>query len=174
MSNGVLSQEEIDALLNTSNVSSEEPGAETAPEVLPDPVAAAAAESSASAEPVATAGVKQTQLDVSTVLNEMEKDAIGEIGNISMGTAATALSTLLDSRVEITTPQIELTTYGLLRSQYPLPFLVVDVSYTRGLEGSNLLVIRHQDAAIIADLMMGNDGSNPPQELSEFHLGAVG
>ncbi len=157
MSNsGVLSQEEIDALLRSGNVGPEEPAAEQAPAAANATVAAASGQ------------------DLDGLINDMEKDAIGEVGNISMGSAATALSTLLDRRVEITAPRVEVTTYGRLRGQYPLPFLVVDVSYTRGLEGANLLVIRHHDASIIADLMMGNDGANPPDELSEFHLGAVG
>ncbi|HEX3031920.1 MAG TPA: flagellar motor switch phosphatase FliY, partial [Bacillota bacterium] len=177
MSNGVLSQEEIDALLNSSSGPSEEPVLETAPAAAPTPAAMAEpapmAAAEAAAQPAAAVSTANYP-DISNMLNDMEKDAIGEVGNISMGSAATALATLLDRRVEITTPTIEITTYGQIRSQYPLPFLVVDVSYTRGIEGTNLLVIRHQDAAIIADLMMGNDGTNPPEELSEFYLGAVG
>lgn len=157
--NGVLSQEEIDALLNSDQSDNSETNAE--------PAAAAAGQAAAPSE---AAAVK----DLNELLNEMERDAIGEVGNISMGSAATALSTLLNSRVEITAPKVDVTTYGQLRSQYPLPFLVVDVSYTQGLKGANILVIRHQDASIIADLMMGNDGSNPPAELSDFHLGALG
>lgn len=107
-------------------------------------------------------------------IDDVEKDAIGEISNISMGTAATTLSSLLNKKVEITTPKVELTNKLKLKADYPKPYVVVDVSYTTGLEGHNILVINMEDAGIIVDLMMGGDGSNPSPELTEIHLSAVG
>ncbi|MBM7623510.1 flagellar motor switch phosphatase FliY [Sporohalobacter salinus] len=106
-------------------------------------------------------------------LTEKEKDAIGEIGNISMGSAATALYSLLDETVEITAPEVELITFQNLIDEYERPCVVIDVEYIEGLEGSNLLVIEQQDAAIISDLMMGGDGSDPDDELNDLHLSAV-
>jgi len=106
-------------------------------------------------------------------LSDLEKDAIGEIANISMGTAATTLSNLIGKRVEITTPRVAITTREKLQTEYPLPYVVVDVRYTEGLAGENLLIIKKEDAAIIVDLMMGGDGSNPPAELEELHLSAI-
>ncbi len=106
-------------------------------------------------------------------LSDLEKDAIGEIANISMGTAATTLSNLIGKRVEITTPRVAITTREKLQTDYPLPYVVVDVRYTEGLAGENLLIIKKEDAAIIVDLMMGGDGSNPPAELGELHLSAI-
>jgi flagellar motor switch protein FliN/FliY len=103
-------------------------------------------------------------------IDEVEKDAIGEIANISMGTAATTLSSLLNKKVEITTPKVELTNKLKLRSDYPKPYVIVNVSYTNGLEGNNILVINMEDASIIVDLMMGGVGSNLTTELSEIHL----
>ena len=61
-----------------------------------------------------------------------------------------------------------------IKEQYPLPYLVVEVGYTVGINGNNILAIQAQDASIIADLMMGGDGLNPPSELSEIHMSAVG
>lgn len=107
-------------------------------------------------------------------LTDMEKDAIGEIGNISMGSAATSLSILLGRRVSITTPKVEISSLNAMKSQYPLPYLIIEVGYTHGILGTNLLAVRDSDALIIADLMMGNDGLNPPAELSELYMSAVG
>lgn len=145
MNNGVLSQEEIDALLRSATLQDD------------------------SSQQEATAG--HDNLDY--LLSDIEKDTLGELGNMAMGAAATALSTLLNTRVEITAPQVEVITYQMLENRYPMPFVLVEVDYTSGLHGTNLFVIQNQDALIIADLMMGNDGSNPPQELDEFYLSTV-
>lgn len=108
-----------------------------------------------------------------TDFSAIEKDAIGEIANISMGAAATALSNLIGKRVQITTPELRITTKKQLQVEYPLPYVVVDVQYTEGFSGENLFIIKEEDAAIIVDLMMGGDGSNPPKELDELHLSAI-
>ena len=107
-------------------------------------------------------------------LTPMENDAIGEIGNISMGSAATTLSILLGRRVSITTPRVSISSLDEIKQEYPLPYLVIEVGYTQGIVGTNLLAMRERDALIIADLMMGNDGSNPPEALNELYMSAVG
>ena len=104
----------------------------------------------------------------------MEKDALGEIGNISMGSAATTLSVLLGRKVSITTPTTSVATMDIIKEHYPMPYLVVEVGYTIGIDGNNVLAIQAQDAAIIADLMMGGDGTSPETELTEIHMSAVG
>lgn len=134
MSEGFLSQDEIDALLKGSEATSSSPA--------PD-------------------------------LSDIEKDALGEIGNISMGSAATTLSVLLGRRVSITTPRVSVSNLEDIKGQYPLPYLVIEVGYTHGILGTNVLAIREQDALIIADLMMGGDGTNPPTELNELYMSAV-
>lgn len=106
-------------------------------------------------------------------LNDIEKDTLGEIGNISMGTSATTLSTLLRRKVSITTPQVTLTTREQLQSSYPMPYLVVEVQYREGLQGSNILVVKKEDAAVIADLMMGGSGQAGIETLDEIHISAV-
>ena len=108
------------------------------------------------------------------ILSSMEKDALGEIGNISMGNAATTLSTLLGHRVSITTPSVTVAPMNVIQQHYPLPYLVVEVAYTVGIDGNNVFAIQASDAAVIADLMMGGDGTNPDSELNEIHLSAVG
>lgn len=107
-------------------------------------------------------------------LTPREIDALGEIGNISMGTSATTLYTLLGQKVTITTPQVSITTWEELSKQYPQPYVAVKVRYTHGLSGENLLIIREQDVKIITDLMMGGTGDiEADVVLSELHLSAI-
>ena len=156
MSDEMISQEEIDALLN-GGASSDPPAEEAAGES--SPADAAAADDSS---PAGDAGI-----------TDLERDALGEIGNISMGGAATTLSVLLGRKVSITTPTVSVSNLRALKEKYPIPFLVVEVGYSIGIEGNNVLCIQAKDAAIIADLMMGNDGTNPDTELNELHMSAV-
>lgn len=139
MNDGILSQEEIDALLSGGNNSSSEPSSNN-----------------------------------DFVLSDFEKDALGEVGNISMGTAATTLSTLLRKKVSITTPNVSVTSMEELKTQYPMPYVVVEVKYTEGISGSNVMVIKQEDACIIADLMMGGEGNVEAKPLGELELSAVG
>jgi flagellar motor switch protein FliN/FliY len=106
-------------------------------------------------------------------LTEIERDTLGEIGNISMGAAATVLSQLLNQRVIITTPRVSVSTQKILFSSFTAPYVVVEVDFSKGLQGSNLLIIKERDAAVIADIMMGGNGLNPPGKLTELHLSAV-
>ena len=149
MSDDMISQEEIDALLSGGAVGDDSSADD----------AASAADSSSGSD---DAGI-----------TDLERDALGEIGNISMGGAATTLSVLLGRKVSITTPTVSVSNLRTLKEKYPLPFLVVEVGYSVGIEGNNVLCIQAKDAAIIADLMMGNDGTNPDAELSELHMSAV-
>ncbi|MCM3759458.1 flagellar motor switch phosphatase FliY [Alkalihalobacillus oceani] len=113
------------------------------------------------------------ELRVADYISDIEKDALGEIGNISFGSAATALSTLLSQKVDITTPELSLILKEKLEKEFPQPHVAIHVQYTEGFQGVNLLVIKTQDAAIIADLMLGGDGTSPSEELSEMHISAV-
>ncbi|MEG0473879.1 MAG: flagellar motor switch phosphatase FliY, partial [Solibacillus sp.] len=112
-------------------------------------------------------------INVDDHLDPMEQDALGEVGNISFGSSATALSALLGQKVDITTPSISMINRNRLEEEFPHPYVAVQVEYTIGLSGMNLLVIKQSDAAIIADLMLGGDGLNPKPELSEIQLSAV-
>jgi flagellar motor switch protein FliN/FliY len=106
-------------------------------------------------------------------LTEQEVDALGEIGNICMGTSATTLFTLLGQRVKITTPNVSITTWEEMCKEYTLPYVAVKVEYTSGLIGSNFLILQEQDTKIITDLMMGGDGSAVEGEISDLHLSAI-
>ncbi|MDF2924714.1 MAG: flagellar motor switch protein FliN [Paenibacillaceae bacterium] len=110
---------------------------------------------------------------VDDYLSSLEQDALGEIGNITFGSAATALSTLLGKKVEITTPQVSVISRDQLQEEFPKPHVAIHVNYVDGFHGINLLVIRTRDAQVIADLMMGGDGTTPAGELSEIHISAV-
>ncbi|TGE39991.1 flagellar motor switch phosphatase FliY [Desulfosporosinus fructosivorans] len=141
MGNGMLSQEEIDALLRgTTEIDSE------------------------------------TEIETPTtlvLLTEMEKDTLGEIANISMGTAATTLSQLLGKKVDITTPVVDITNSEQIQKDYPVPSVICDVKYKAGIEGSNLLILSQKDGSVIVDLMMGGDGNNPTPELSELQISGI-
>lgn len=106
-------------------------------------------------------------------LTRDEIDVIGEVGNISMGSAATTLSDLVHNRVSITTPQIRLATQNELFGSFQKPYVVVKISYSAGLSGTNLLLISANDAVIIADLMMGGTGTEVSGEFGELQLSAV-
>lgn len=107
------------------------------------------------------------------LLDEIERDTLGEIANISMGTAATTLSQLLGKKVEITTPKVDLTNSEQIRNDYPIPSVICDVKYKAGIEGSNLLILSQRDGSVIVDLMMGGDGKNPSPELSELQISGI-
>ena len=143
MSDGMLSQDEIDALLRGAADDEEE---------------------------------TESYEDVfftEDYLSNMEQDALGEIGNISFGSSATALSTLLNQKVEITTPSVSVILPKKLQEEFPHPYVAIQVNYTDGFAGSNLLVIQHRDAAIIADLMLGGNGENPSEMMGDIQLSAV-
>lgn len=107
-------------------------------------------------------------------LTDLEKDLLGEVGNISMGTAATALSAVVGNPVNITTPTITISTLNELRRGFVTPNIVLDVQFVSGIAGGNLFVINIADSAVIANLMMGGDGKvEPPIALSELEISAV-
>ena len=133
---GAMSQEEINALLNSP---------------------AAAADDGVAEE----------------TLSEKEKDAIGEIANISMGTAATTLFSLVNRKVDISTPVVSFANWNDICDAYEKPCVFIRIGYTVGLDGSNILVLKEHDVKVITDLMMGGDGTNTDGELGELHLSAI-
>ena len=137
---GMLSQEEINALLAGANVD----------------------------------GLADANTDGEETLTDEQKDAIGEISNISMGTAATTLSTLLNQTVNITTPKVTYMNWQELADSYDKPCVFLQISYTSGLEGNNVLVLKEQDVKIITDLMMGGPGNVSDEPIGELHLSAIG
>lgn len=111
--------------------------------------------------------------DGETPLSDSEKDAIGEVANISMGTAATTLFSLVNRKVEISTPVVSFATWDDVVAAYEKPCVFIRIAYTVGLDGSNLLVLKENDVKVITDLMMGGDGTNTSDELGELHLSAI-
>ena len=140
MGDGVLSQDEINALLSGG---------------VPDAPAG---------EPSSGGGGE---------LSDQEMDTIGEVANISMGSAATTLFSLVNKKVEISTPVVSETDWAGLAAGYDKSCVVVRIGYTKGLDGSNILVLKEDDVKVITDLMMGGDGTNIDGEISELHLSAI-
>ena len=106
-------------------------------------------------------------------LTAEEKDAVGEISNICMGTAATTLYSLVNQKVVITTPVVEITSWDALTSEYARPCVFINILYKEGIDGNNVLILKEDDVKIITDLMMGGDGLNPAPELTELHFSAI-
>lgn len=140
---GMLSQDEINALLSGMNAGSSDP--------QPDPQPAATEE----------------------ILTDIEKDAIGEIANISMGTSATTLYSLVNRKVNITTPTVSIANWKNFIDEQEKPCVFIQIKYTEGLDGANILIMRERDVKVITDLMMGGDGNNIDGELGELHLSAI-
>lgn len=139
----MLSQEEINALLG--NMGTEEPIANTLESVNHDTV----------------------------TLSPEEIDALGEIGNISMGTAATTLFTLLNHKVMITTPQVEALSWTQFINTLTDDLTAVSVDYTEGFIGANLMILKDHDVKVIADLMMGGTGAYVEGPVTDLHLSAI-
>lgn len=106
-------------------------------------------------------------------LNPDEIDALGEIGNISMGTAATTLFTLLNHKVLITTPKVEALTWDQFIATLTDDLTAVSVDYTEGFIGANLMILKDQDVKVITDLMMGGTGAYIEGPVTDLHLSAI-
>lgn len=157
---GMLSQDEISALLDGMDLSLDDDAAEYA-ETAPEAGAASAQMPAEDAE-------KDESL-----LSEVEKDAIGEVANISMGSSATTLYSLVNRKVNITTPVVTLATWKTLLGDYEKPCVFIQIKYTKGLDGTNILILKEHDVKVITDLMMGGDGTHTEEELGELHLSAI-
>ena len=157
---GMLTQDEINALLNgmdlsdsSNNASKDEPAG------------------SSDDAPAATAGAAPASNG--DALTDIERDAIGEIANISMGSSATTLYSLVNRKVNITTPVVTMATWDTVVEDYQRPCVFIKIKYTAGLDGANIMVLKDHDVKVIADLMMGGDGTNTDGELGELHLSAI-
>ena len=162
---GMLSQDEINALLQGMDLSdTADSGA--SPETPQDSSSAENTDNGYMKDVAPTVGDEEGLTDV-------EKDAIGEVANISMGSSATTLYSLVNRKVNITTPVVTLATWKTLLDTYEKPCVFIQIKYTQGLDGTNILVLKEHDVKVITDLMMGGDGTNTEGELGELHLSAI-
>ena len=162
---GMLSQDEINALLQGMDLSDTADGSDTA----------ASAPESSTADNNDNGYMTDTKPTIGDgeALTDVEKDAIGEVANISMGSSATTLYSLVNRKVNITTPVVTLATWNTLLDTYEKPCVFIQIKYTQGLDGTNILVLKEHDVKVITDLMMGGDGTNTDGELGELHLSAI-
>ena len=156
---GNLSQEEIAALLNGMDLSDD-----GAPEGIG---------SNEEVTEIPSSGPEEAVAASEEILTDMERDAIGEVANISMGSSATTLYSLVNRKVNITTPHVQSATWSTLLGDYEKPCVFIQIKYTKGLDGTNILVLKEHDVKVITDLMMGGDGTNTDGELGELHLSAI-
>lgn len=108
------------------------------------------------------------------VLTDIEKDMVGEVGNIILGAGATSLSSILGRKVDISTPEVEIKTLKELRSELKGEKVSVVIHFEGIVEGLNVLVLDKKTAAQIADIMMGGLGTEVSDVLDEMKLSAVG
>ena len=152
---GKLSQDEIDALLNLTND------------------VEASNEESSTTEELATNAESNEENSEHRYLTPLEEDTLGEIGNISFGSSATTLSTLLNQKVEITTPTVSIVRKTGLKEEFPYEHVKLQVNFEDGFDGENIFLMKATDAAVISDIMLGGDGQSPKKELTEIELSAV-
>lgn len=105
--------------------------------------------------------------------NDMEIDAVGEIMNISLGASATAVSQMLGTKVDITTPQVKVLTIDEFEFKSLEPAIGVEISYTEGLEGKNIVMFRRNDVRIIVGMLMGGEIPEEEFELDEINISAI-
>jgi flagellar motor switch protein FliN/FliY len=152
----MLSQAEIDALLGGPSEEPEEDEV-SEPEMQASPMAQSLPDNSEG------------------ILTVEQKDILGEIGNISMGTAATTLFALLGKKVWITTPVVHVSKWGDIQNSYRRPCVGTRIDYKEGLKGSNILILNQHDVKVITNLMMGGDGSVAEDApLDDIDLSAIG
>lgn len=164
MDGGMLSQDEINALLSGMDISGG--GDEGAPaEGSPDT-------GGSDSGGILSSDTPAGEIDES-LLSMEERDAVGEIANISMGSSATTLYSLVNRKVDITTPTVELANWKTVIQDYQRPCVFIQIKYTVGLDGSNIMVLKEHDVKVITDLMMGGDGTNTDGELGDLHLSAI-
>lgn len=154
-----LSQAEIDALMNGGATAEPEKPAETKEE----PVSSEASQVQAS----------EVSAEASGLDEQAKSDLIGEVGNISMSQAATTLSSILNHRVSITTPRVTRVRFKDLIDGIKAPKVATTVEFKEGLTGVNLMLLEVHDANVIANLMMGGDGTPENEEFTELELSAV-
>ena len=154
-----LSQAEIDALMNGGATAESEKPAETKEE----PVSSEAEQVQAS----------EVSTEASGLDEQAKSDLIGEVGNISMSQAATTLSSILNHRVSITTPRVTRIRFKDLIDGIKAPKVATTVEFKEGLTGVDLMLLEVHDANVIANLMMGGDGTPENEEFTELELSAV-
>lgn len=106
-------------------------------------------------------------------LSAMEIDAIGEILNISLGASATAVSIMLDARVDITTPKVSVQARDEFEFSNIKPAICVEITYVEGLEGKNIMLLKRQDVKAIIEMLMGMDIPDEEFVLDEMNVSAI-
>src|SRR6056297_1223931 len=154
--NDFLSQDELDELLGAINSGQEDEGGESS----------AGGENSGGGGGGGGSGQGP--------LTSAEIDMIGEVGNMIMGSASTALFTILGQNVDITTPKVSVIKLSELKDKFDDERVVTTLNFEEAITGLNVFVVDTRTAAIIADLMMGGDGQNAGEEIDDIKMSAVG
>ena len=107
------------------------------------------------------------------LFSPMDIDALGEMMNISLGSSATAVSNLLDHRVDITTPKVSVVATDNFTIGNLEPAMGIEIKYVEGLAGSNIMLLRRRDIKVIVDILMGSETPDEEFELNDLTISAV-
>ena len=107
------------------------------------------------------------------IFSPLEISAIGEVTNISLGSSATAISNMLDHRVDITTPTVSVVNAEEFELGEIEPAIGVEIKYVTGLEGSNIMILKMSDIKVIVDILMGTETPDEEFVLNDLTLSAV-
>jgi flagellar motor switch protein FliN/FliY len=105
---------------------------------------------------------------------QQEKEELTKVSEPAMSAAAAKLSTILNRKVDITNPHTKVDTPEEIRKELPKNAIVVEVEYAQDVVGPTYIIFLKDNAAVLADLIMGGDGTKPPSEMTELYLGALG
>ena len=107
------------------------------------------------------------------IFSAMDIDAIGEILNISLGSSATSVSEMLEQRVNITTPEVEVKPAKEVHFEALEPAVAVEINYISGLDGKNILILKESDVKVIVGLLLHTDYTDEEFVMDEMSIGAI-
>ena len=107
------------------------------------------------------------------IFSDMERDVIGEVMNISLGSSATSLSTLLGKRVEITIPTVNVISAKDFSYENLEPAIGVEINYVEGLDGVNLMIWKRVDAKTIIEILLDKEIPDEEFEMDEINISAI-
>lgn len=155
MADGILTQEEIDALLSGAALDG---GGGGSPAPSPAP---------AGGSPHPSVKVAAGNLGAE------ELKALGERLKVGFGAAADATSTLLGRRLTLSPISLDTEDDAAIAAMIGPFCAVFDFALSGAASGAAAVAMPTHDAALLADLLMGGDGSSPPADLGDLHQNAA-
>lgn len=167
--NDLLSQEEIDALLNAGD---SDPADETSETPTPEPPADSPEQGEA-ATGGASGGASDGSSGVTTTISKEAIEQLSEVAKLSLGATSSVVQVLLNKEIKITLEQVRMVSFSDLAAEGGSEeFVLAKIAYIEGFDGNSYLVLKKSISAVIGDLMMGGEGVDA--EFQEMHISALG